>query len=179
MRRANSSVPPKQSGPEDISSLIPGLLSKYPKSPSVENLLNLEPEDPGIAVGKPVTVSGGTEAGTRPEVVVDGKTTGEYWAASPPPVWLQVDLEKPYQVSEIDLFCYHGDERYYQYKLDVSLDGATWTTVVDASTNTALSTYRGYRHKFPAVSARYVRVTMLHNSANIGQHIHELRVIGR
>jgi alpha-N-acetylglucosaminidase len=173
---ANSSVPPAESQPQDINALIPRLLDRYPDSPNVDQLLNLKPEDPGIAVGKPVTVSGGTEAGTRPEVVVDGKTSREYWAASPPPVWLQVDLEKPCQVSEIDLFCYHGDERYYQYKLDVSLDGKAWTTVVDASKNTELSTYRGYRHKFPAVSARYVRVTMLHNSANIGQHIYELRV---
>lgn len=172
----DSTKPPEESEPADIVGLVNSLLNTYPETPSAEKLLNLKPEDPGIAVGKPVTVSGGTEAGTRPEVVVDGKTTGAYWAASPPPVWLQVDLEKPYQVSEIDLFCYHGDQRYYQYKLDVSLDGKAWTTVVDASKNTELSTYRGYRHKFPSVSARYVRVTMLHNSANIGQHIYELRV---
>jgi alpha-N-acetylglucosaminidase len=174
----DSPVPPKESRPTDINHLVSGLLERHTDSPTVDGLLNLKPEDPGIAVGKPVTVSGGTEGGSRPESAVDGKTNGAYWSASPPPVWLKVDLEKIYQVKEIDLFCYHGDERYYQYKLEVSTDDQNWTTVVDGSKNTELSTYKGYRHKFTPVPARYVRVTMLYNSANIGQHIHELRVYG-
>ncbi len=175
----NSTKPPRESKPQDPVKLVARLLDKYPVQGSrLSDMLDVPREDPGIAVGKPVTSSPGQEAGSSADVVTDGDTMGAWWSASPPPQWVQIDLETIKKVHEIDLFCYWRDQRYYQYQIDVSTDGLEWRTVVDASNNTALSTYRGYRHKFEPVAARYVRVTMLKNSANIGQHIHEVRVYG-
>ena len=50
---------------------------------------------------------------------------------------------------------------------------ATTTTV---SANTTPATEQGNLHKFKPVNARYVRVTMLKNSANPGVHIVEVKV---
>ena len=68
--------------------------------------------------------------------------------------------------------------RYYQFKVEVSPDGAAWTCVGDLSANTAPATKEGVTFSFQAVAARYVRVTMLKNSANPGMHISELSVFG-
>ena len=132
--------------------------------------------DPGIAVGKPVTVSGGTEPGHGPELAVDGKTNGGYWAASPYPQWLQIDLEKVESIDRVQIFTYHDGERYYRYTVEVSNDGKSWTQVVDASQNSTPASARGTTHTFTAVDARYVRVNMLFNSANVGVHLSEVRI---
>ena len=60
-------------------------------------------------------------------------------------------------------------------RIDVSTDGRSWTTVVDASGNKIRATQSGYRHKIEPVDARYIRVNMLKNSANPGVHIVEFR----
>ena len=112
----------------------------------------------------------------RPGLAVDGKISGGFWSASPAPQWLQIDLESVHPVNGVWLFPYYGDGRYYQYKVETSLDGLAWTTVVDASQNTKPSSFRGYRHTFSSANARYVRVTMLKNSANVGVHLYEVRV---
>ncbi|MCY2925280.1 MAG: discoidin domain-containing protein, partial [Planctomycetota bacterium] len=94
---------------------------------------------------------------------------------TPPPQWLEVDLEKVFTLGEIDLYTYFGDGRYYQYVIEVSTDEKTWTKVADGSANTAPATAKGYRHAISPTKARYIRTTMLKNSANQGQHVVELR----
>ena len=153
----------------DTIGIAKDLIAKYP-------LPKFPVGDPGIAVGKPVSDSGGAEAGHPPEFAVDGKTSGEYWSASPYPQWLQIDLEKPERINRIQVFTYHDGERYYQYTIEVSSDGKTWTKVVDMSKNTTPASIRGTMHTFDPVEARYVRVNMLFNSANIGVHLNEVRV---
>jgi len=153
----------------DAISIAKQLMDKYP-------LPKLPPSDPGIAVGKPVTVSGGTEPGHGPEPAVDGRTSGGYWAASPYPQWLQIDLEKIESIDRIQIFTYHDGERYYRYTVEVSPDGKTWTQVVDRSQNTTPASVRGSMHSFKAIGVRYVKVNMLYNSANIGVHLSEVKV---
>jgi hypothetical protein len=46
------------------------------------------------------------------------------------------------------------------------------------SRNTELAAEQGTTHRFTPAKARYVRVTMLKNSANPGMHIVELEVYG-
>ena len=134
------------------------------------------PIDRGIAVGKAATDSGHTEAGGSPANAVDGSASGGYWAANPYPQWWQVDLEKPTKIDKIQVFTYSGDGRYYQYTVDVSLDGKSWTHVVDFSKNTKIASGRGFVHDFKPVDARYIRVNVLKNSANVGVHLREVRV---
>jgi hypothetical protein len=139
---------------------------------SLAGILNLEEN---LATGKPVTASGVPNENQPAKYAVDGNL-GTYWDANPYPQWLQVDLGKAVTLDEIHLYGYTDGRRFYQYKIDCSLDGKNWSTVVDASGSTTVATAEGYRHTFKPQRTRYVRATMLKNSANPGVHIRELRV---
>lgn len=133
-----------------------------------------------ITFNKPVTSSGGENDGFYPQLANDGVLDStQFWGAQPAPKWWQVDLGKTCSLNEIHLYTWWGGEvgdgRYYQYKVALSMDGNTWTDVVDASTNTTPASKDGYRHKFPAAEARHIRVTMLKNSANPAVHLVEVR----
>ncbi|MCY2930877.1 MAG: family 20 glycosylhydrolase [Planctomycetota bacterium] len=132
-----------------------------------------------LTTGKPAKASS-TGWQEKVEYAVDGVVEvmdfeSTYWASGPAPQWLQVDLLKTHRLGEAVLYTYFGDGRYYQYVIEVSTDEKTWTKVADGSANTAPATAKGYRHAFSPAEARYIRVTMLKNSANQGQHIVELR----
>jgi len=58
----------------------------------------------------------------------------------------------------------------------VSVDGRQWTQVVDRSDNTSPSTPQGQLTTFAPHDARYVKITMLKNSANPSVHLVQLRV---
>jgi hexosaminidase len=105
--------------------------------------------------------------------VMDFEST--FWGSGPAPQWLEVDLEKTRVLGEIDLYTFFGDGRYYQYVIEVSTDEKNWIQVADGSANTAPATAKGYRHAITPTKARYIRTTMLKNSANQGLHIVELR----
>jgi alpha-L-fucosidase len=61
---------------------------------------------------------------------VDG-SGDTYWSASDPKpgAWLQVDLEHPYNLTSIETT--FTDAGPYQYKVEGSSDGSTWTLLVD------------------------------------------------
>lgn len=126
-----------------------------------------------LTTGKPVK-SSRTTPGASPEDAVDGNP-GTFWDA-PFGQWLQVDLQKVTTLDEIHLLTYSDGSRYYQYVIEVSTDGKTWTKIADESKNAKVATDAGYRHTFKPTQARFVKVTMLKNSANPGVHISEVRV---
>lgn len=112
-----------------------------------------------------------------PENAVDGRVDRErYWDSSAgAPQWLEVDLQEERRLGGLRLWTYWDGSRFYQYAVDLSRDGVTWTRAVDASANAAPASAAGYAHRFAPVTARYVRVTLLKNSANPGLHVVELR----
>ena len=163
---------PKATPAKDAVELARSLFKKYEKAAE-------ESAPPrGIAVGKPVTVSGGTEQGHEPKYAVDGSAANRDfgWYASPAPQWLQIDLEQAADIGAVTVYPYWDGKRYYQYTVEVSMDGKEWKPVVDMSKNTKPATARGHAHTFAATKARYVRVNMLNNSANVGVHLIEVRV---
>jgi alpha-N-acetylglucosaminidase len=131
----------------------------------------------GIAVGKPVTVSGGTVYNHLPERAVDGNSwdTDSAWN-SIVGNWLCIDLEKEERIDRVQVFNVWGENRYYQYTVEVSPDNKTWTMVADMSKSKNISTSFGFMHRFEPIDARYVRVTVLYNSVNPGIHLVEVRV---
>ena len=132
---------------------------------------------PNLATGKKVTVSGGTQGPQAPELAVDNDLElGSSWWAGPAPQWLQVDLGNPEKVDRIELFPYWDGRRYYQYRIESSLNGKDWTELVDRRSNTVPAKAEGDEHRFPATMLRFVRVHMLKGSANEGVHIVELKV---
>lgn len=171
-------TPIVESKPQPIGPLVQALLKEYGHDDGdVSKLLGIE-DVKGIAVGAKVRDSGGTEGSHRPELAVDGRLDTGYWAASPAPRWLEIDLGKSQTTTGVWLFPYYGDGRVYTYKVEVSDDGSTWREVVDGAKNEKPSSFRGYRHNWAATPARFVRVTMLGNSANVGVHLYEVRVLG-
>ncbi len=131
---------------------------------------------PGLAMNKPVTATG-SEAGSKPELAVDGKLRGGYWAAKGPAT-LTVDLLEPREVAAFWVYPYRGDDRFYQYTIEVSADGANWMQVVDMSQNREVSSIKGHFHRFTAgYKFRYARLTMLRNSTNPSVHVIEFKVL--
>ena len=85
------------------------------------------------ATEKPITASS-TLLDNDPSNANDGDDQ-TYWApATPPtpdkPAWLQVDLQRPYPVVSCEIF-WRSQASWYPHLLEASLDGKTWTTLVD------------------------------------------------
>lgn len=135
------------------------------------------PKKPNLATGKPVTSSSGTQGQQLPTLAVDDNLDlASSWWAGPAPQWMQVDLGKEFSVDLIELFPYWDGRRYYQYTIEVSLDGKAWTKVIDKSTNMVPASSQGDVHRLASQKMRYVRVNMLKGSANDSVHIVELKV---
>jgi hypothetical protein len=103
-------------------------------------------------------------------------TNNSYWAANPYSKWWKVDLGNIYDISSIVIRNYVDNNRYYQYTIEASLDDITYTVIASKS-NTNIATDVGDTYSVSA-TARYLRVNMTYNSANIGVHISDFRVYG-
>jgi len=137
-----------------------------------------KPEAPSLTTGKPVACSAALPPHPA-RLANDGraKNTNRFWAmdvSSGQPAWWQVDLEKPTTVGRIVVVGYYGDERHYGFTVATSPDGKTWRTVADRRDSKEPSTAKGYTCRFEPHSARYIRVTQTHNSANTGRHLVEV-----
>jgi uncharacterized repeat protein (TIGR01451 family) len=113
---------------------------------------------------------------------VDGNTstywdsTGETAEEGEVPVWIRVDLEEVREVRRFTIHFWDGAERYYEYRVEASTDGDTWTEIVSEST-----VYGEETHDFdPAESLRYARVTVTENSGpNNYAHVREIALYGQ
>lgn len=131
-----------------------------------------------ITTGMPVTTSnqGEGEGPDKAPNAVDGAVDiAKYWGAAKAPAWLMIDLKRPRLLNKVHVFPFWGDGRHYQYTVEVSADAKTWKQVVDMSKNTQASTPEGHANTFDPIEARYIRVNMLHNSANPAVHLVEVR----
>jgi hypothetical protein len=126
-----------------------------------------------IALGKKVSASS-YEPNSFPINAVDGDDS-TYWGASPYPQWLMVDLGKVERISRILLKTFWDGERFYHYEIEVSEDGEKWVKAGEKKDD-KVATPVGEAYQFVPRNARFVRVNMLYNSANIGVHIVELKI---
>jgi hypothetical protein len=156
----------------------PHLYTAEERIQEFENLFG--PQEIGIAVGKPVTTSSEPEMDHRPEFAVDGnaqdKDGSSWWVGPPAPQWMQIDLEESRTIDKIRVYPYWDNSRFYRYRVDISQDAENWQLVGDMSQNSKPGTSAGDVFRFDATAARYVRVTMLYNSANPSMHVVEVRV---
>lgn len=111
-------------------------------------------ESVNLALNKPVTFSA-QQTGNEASNIVDG-TEATKWSAETYPQWVQIDLGQSYSISRTKLAPH--DNRAYQYKVEVSMDGVNYTQVVDRTANTAGGSL--LTDTFGAVTARYVRLTV-------------------
>ena len=134
-----------------------------------------------LFTGAKATASGSFE-NFKPELAIDGNSANgnQYWGCENLPVWLQIDMGAPKQLSSIHIWPYWADGRIYKYIIEGSNDGKTWKTLVDQSANSITGTAEGSQYSFAPQNVRYVRVTITGNStgAKSGGHIVEIQGFG-
>ncbi|MEU7858758.1 alpha-N-acetylglucosaminidase TIM-barrel domain-containing protein [Nonomuraea sp. NPDC049141] len=127
---------------------------------------------------KPVTALS-WEQSRGPEHANDGNRANSPYFASQltwDTTWWQVDLGTVNDISRVNVRNYVGGGRYYEYRLEGSLDGTTWYTL-GGRRGTRATTDAGDTMTTEA-KARYVRVVGTHNSANLSFHLTEVSVYG-
>ncbi len=126
-----------------------------------------------LSQGKPATASS-VQAGNEIAYANDGSLSTRWCASSAAyPQWWRVDLGASYSLSNVDINWYSTASRAYKYKIEVSTNDSTYTTVVDKTGNT---TYGDTSDSFTA-TARYVRVTVTGSSAGWAS-AYEFKVYG-
>jgi hypothetical protein len=151
-----------------------------------------------LALNRPVKASSSCEAGFRdqaaaadhgPEMAVNGNRENDdaWWSKEhcdpKTPQWLEVDLGKVKNINSINtVFMWSEDnqilQRIYQYYVETSVDGKTWSKLFDESKNMMPAHPRGHHCFFKPVEARYVRITTTLNTAQSGGQIVEFEVYG-
>ncbi|WP_377271692.1 discoidin domain-containing protein [Peterkaempfera sp. SMS 1(5)a] len=129
-----------------------------------------------VALGKPATAQS-TQGTHSASLAVDSiPDNSSYWSADPAPEWWQVDLQADYNLSSIVVTNYVDGTRSYQYNVQASTDGVTWTTIATKG-STSVATSAGDVLSV-STTARYLRVNMTHDSANTGVHIANFAAMG-
>ncbi|UXP32203.1 Ig-like domain-containing protein [Reichenbachiella agarivorans] len=130
-----------------------------------------------LALNKSVTFS--SEQSTNPASNLVDDDPDSRWSAQTYPEWVRVDLGAVYTINSTEVICY-GD-RAYQYEVEVSTDGSSYTQIVNRSSNTTGgSNTSPITDTFASVNARYVRITVTGAADYSGDwaSIEEFRVFG-
>ncbi len=124
-----------------------------------------------IAFGKPVhTNMNRGNAGN----IVDGSTRSN-WSTNLYPSYADIDLQKNYNLSEIQVFT--PEAGYSQYKIYTSMNGRDFTRLAE-KTSTDSCPAEGEKYSANNVEARYVRVYVTYNSNSTNSVLNEVRVLG-
>jgi hypothetical protein len=96
------------------------------------------------------------------------------FAESKWPVYLTLDLQKEYEVETIRFLLWAKDSRIYKYRLLTSIDALNWAVYYDNS-ESGNSGWQEFSFQ-DKITARYIRIHFLWNSANVACHLVELQV---
>lgn len=106
---------------------------------------------------------------------VDGDASTRWCAANATyPQWLQLELEKPQTLTGIQTTWENGG--VYQFKVEGSTDGKTWTTLVDGSANTKNAPYSNDFAKVDGI--RFVKIHALGKTSGGWASIREVTFKG-
>ncbi|MDR1809605.1 MAG: glycoside hydrolase family 88 protein, partial [Prevotella sp.] len=119
---------------------------------------------PLTAADYSVTITAiGNQSGNPPANAADNNLSTR-WAQAGTGQWIQFDLGNPVVVSAVDIAYYSGTSRLSYFNVQTSMDGTSFTTVLNNQTTSGL-TDEMERYKFPSpVPARYVRIVGNGNS---------------
>lgn len=114
-----------------------------------------------------------------PEKIIDGQTShytfGTEYGYFAIPGALTIELPTTQTVSLVQVLLFELDGRTFRYRVETSVDNQTWAPAVDKSQGE----WCGWQaDAFTPRSARYVRLTGLHNSANTNFQVVEFEVYG-
>ncbi|NUW33095.1 discoidin domain-containing protein [Nonomuraea sp. SMC257] len=130
-------------------------------------------DDGLISQGRPTTASSVEDSTLTADKAVDGGTTTR-WASAEgsDPQWIRVDLGDPATISRVRLSWEAAYAR--AYRVEVSADGATWTTLSSTSAGDG-----GVDDLTVTGSGRYVRVYGTARATSYGYSLWELEVYGK
>lgn len=118
-----------------------------------------------------------TDDGNIAEGAVDGSFETR-WNGWDDGATLTLDLGEVKQIASIAAAFYKSNERNYYFDIEVSVDGETWTTVLEAQESPIILEKELAMFKFPeTVSARYLRYVGHNSSSNNANNIWELIVL--
>lgn len=111
-----------------------------------------------------VTVTAiGSQTGNPPTNTIDNSLATR-WAQAGTGQWIRYDMGKLVEVTAVDIAYYLGNTRFSKFNIQTSIDGITYTTVLENQTTSGL-TDELERYKFQnPVQARYVRIVCNGNS---------------
>jgi hypothetical protein len=129
-----------------------------------------------VALNKPTTCQAfqnGHESSYANDA--DG-TNNSYWSATPYSKWWKVDLQAIYNINQVTIRNIVSGSSSYQYSIMVSTDDVTYTQVA-SKTNRNVAVNAGDNY-FLNTTARYIRVNMTYNSANMSVNITDFKAYG-
>ncbi len=133
---------------------------------------------PAAKDATPVTITASSEEtpkGNYTWKAADGSQDTRWCAATENyPQWLQYEFEKPQTLTGAKLD-WESAQAAYQYKIESSSDGKTWTVLADASKSDKPGPYE---HTFQAKDIRLVKVTALGRKGGGWASIREFAVKG-
>jgi len=139
----------------DIKSIEPTHEGVMPAS-----LANQKPLLPNLAFGTKATASSTYSEWFKPEYATDDNN-GTLWraadVASLKDAWLEIDLGKAQKFNTI-FTQFEYTTFFYQYKIETSVDGNSWTLFADRTSNTTQGSPMIDRAE--ALKARYIRITI-------------------
>jgi beta-glucanase (GH16 family) len=129
------------------------------------------PAGGNIAQGKPTTASSTENGGTPASAATDGDSGTRWSSAFADPQWLQVDLGKSYNISQVSL---NWEAAYAsQYQIQTSDDGSNWTPIYQSTTSTG-----GKQTLSVFGSGRYVRMYGTGRATPYGYSLWDFAVAG-
>lgn len=122
----------------------------------------------------PVIASSDDGAGSIAEHAIDGDLTTR-WSAEGNGEWIQLCLQDTKVVSGIDIAFHNGDQRVNTFDIQLSLDGASWSTVAENLQSSG--NYLSYEQFiFPAEPARFVKIVGHGNTDNNWNSYTEIKI---
>jgi hypothetical protein len=134
-------------------------------SPSVQAAPTL------VSQGKPATSSSNENAGTTPNLALDGNLGTRWSSAFSDPQWLRIDLGASYAISRVVLNWEAAYGRAYQ--IQVSADGAAWTSIYATASGDG-----GIDDLAVSGTGRYVRMYGTARGTPYGYSLWEFQVYG-
>ncbi|QFU88347.1 polysaccharide lyase family 7 protein [Amycolatopsis sp. YIM 10] len=131
------------------------------------------------AAGSPLPVNGVTASaddGNVPSNTLDDDLSTR-WSAKGDGVWIRYDLGSAQTIGSVSLAWHQGDTRKSTFDVQVSGDGASWTTVAAGRTSSGTST-GPENYDFPDTAGRYLRIVGHGNTYNEWTSITETDVNG-
>jgi hypothetical protein len=112
---------------------------------------------PAMAANLPITAAtASSDDGNGPANAIDGNLSTR-WSASGDGVWIRFDLGSVTAVDSVSLAWYDGDSRRATFDIQLSQDGAVWSTVLARETSSG-TTLSPETYDFVGAPARYVRI---------------------